>query len=235
MKFLDITDSLETKDGSYTLTHPILGEGYHSTEGAVMEAEYVYIDSAFRHCQKSQKRVFEMGFGTGLNALLTLIDSVVNNYTTVYHTIELYPLNQETIKGLNYISKIITLESYKSQSLCAEKLERWFYAIHTAPWDEEIEITPNFRIKKLYGDFDSSSINERYSIIYWDAFSFNTQPEMWSQKTFKRVYDMCEEQAILSTYASKGDIKRALREVGFEVKRKAGFGNKRHMLTAIKL
>ncbi|MFI3331360.1 MAG: tRNA (5-methylaminomethyl-2-thiouridine)(34)-methyltransferase MnmD [Rikenellaceae bacterium] len=204
-----------TLDGSHTLVHPTLGELYHSDKGAVGEAMHVYIKHGLQYSQKEEINILEMGFGSGLNAFLTLKNAP--NTTINYYAIELYPINLDTARGLNY--------SHDSE----------FMALHHAPWGESCEINKNFTLTKWEQDLLEIEFFIKFDLVYFDAFAPDAQPKLWSCKVFKKIADAMNTGAILVTYSSKGIVKQALRDAGFKVQRLEGALGKHHMLRAIKL
>ncbi len=211
-----------TADGSHTLYVQTWDETYHSHHGAIQESEHIFIDRALRHCDKKQISVFEVGFGTGLNAFLTLEAAVKQDLKIRYETLELFPIPMEQAVQLNY------------PDLVNPMLTHEFELLHTCHWNEEVALTPNFLFTKYRADFTSFADWGTYDVIYFDAFSPEKQPEMWCEDRFAELYKHCNEGAILTTYCSKGVVRRALQTVGFQVERLDGPPGKREMLRARK-
>ncbi len=212
-----ISPSLETTDdGSHTLRHPLLGDTYHSLRGAVGEALHVFIRSGFDYLPKQELRVLEMGFGSGLNAWLTLQEAEAQDKKVEYHTLELYPIAEETARQLNYTDSPL------------------FMALHKAPWGEKTAISDRFTIKKNRISLLDTEFDTIFDVVYFDAFSPDTQGELWSEEVFRRLYEATVEGGVLVTYSSKGEVKRALRGAGWTVERLPGALGKRHMLRAVK-
>lgn len=219
----------QTADGSTTLYVPQLDEHYHSVKGALTESLHIFIDMGLKASAAPAPRILEIGFGTGLNALLTLIEAERSGKEVHYTGIELYPLPWETIEQLHY-----------ADFVNGEQAAQWFKALHTAPWEEDVAITPRFILHKVQADFtnaspqtinDSSSIARPYSLIYFDAFAPEKQPEMWTQELFNRLYVLMEQGGILTTYCAKGIVRRMLQSAGFTVERLPGPpGGKREIL-----
>ena len=214
-----------TADGSATLYVPELNEHYHSVKGALTESQHIFIDMGLKASGVVHPHILEVGFGTGLNALLTLLEAERSGRTVHYTALELYPLPWETANRLGYVSL-----------MNREQAAHWFEALHTAPWGEEVEITPRFRLKKLQIDFahslhHSSFSANRYSLVYFDAFAPEKQPEMWTQELFDRLYVSMDEEGLLTTYCAKGEVRRRLQAAGFTVERLPGPpGGKREIL-----
>ncbi len=212
-----------TEDGSHTLFVPELNEHYHSTHGAIQEAMHVYINAGFTYCDKDPVHILEIGFGTGLNCLLTLLEAEKQNRTVVYHSIELYPINQDEIKHLNYTSQIPDLD------------ESIFERLHKVEWNKEVKINDYFALNKLQGDLRGFNFPGKYDLVYFDAFAPDIQPTLWTQDIFENIHQHLNPNAILTTYCTKGIVKQALRASGFKVKRLPGPPGKRQMLQTTKL
>ncbi|MEZ7866620.1 MAG: tRNA (5-methylaminomethyl-2-thiouridine)(34)-methyltransferase MnmD [Paludibacteraceae bacterium] len=206
-----------TDDGSHTLFVSEIDECYHSTKGAIQESRHIFIEAGLKQCAKSEINVLEIGFGTGLNALLTALES---DFSVRYTTIELYPVPIEQALKLNYPVLLGT----ESVDL--------FEKIHSSPWNEKVQITENFTLTKLKADFTKIELDEKFDVIYFDAFSPEKQPEMWSEEMFRKLYLCASENAIMTTYCAKGAVRRAMKEAGFTVERLPGPPGKREILRA---
>ena len=215
---------IPTSDGSKTLYLPEINEQYHSVNGARTESEYVFIKKGFHQHQEKSPVVFEVGFGTGLNALLTAIQAEKEQRKTTYFTIEKYPLDKTVIDQLNY------------GQLFSEQAKQWYEKIHTCPWNEMVEISPWFFMKKMKLDIITSSLAELapIDIVYFDAFGPDKQPEMWTPEIFKKIYNQCSPESIFVTYSAKGEVRRQLSQTGFEMERLPGPPGKKQMLRGIK-
>jgi tRNA U34 5-methylaminomethyl-2-thiouridine-forming methyltransferase MnmC len=212
-----------TEDGSHTLFIPELNEYYHSTHGAIQEAIHVYINAGLQFSDKNPIHILEIGFGTGLNAYLTLVEAENNKRSIVYHSLERYPVDEEQLKVLNYPEQI----DFDNKDL--------FKKLHETEWNQTCAISDNFSLKKINGDLKKIDFKYQYDLIYFDAFAPDIQPELWTETIFKKLYHCTNPNAILVTYCSKGIVKRALRASGFEVKRLAGPPGKHHILRASKI
>lgn len=208
-----------TKDGSQTIYIPALDEHYHSTNGAIQEAQIVYLKAALDYCKKDEINVFEAGFGTGLNAYLTMLES---KKKISYTSIELYPLTEKEYSSLNH-HKIILNGSEKS-----------FLKLHKVKWGEFCNINENFRLKKINEDLTLHSFEKGYDVVYFDAFAPDVQPHLWTEDLFKKIYNSMNLGGILTTYCVKGIVKRALKSCGFKIEKLPGALGKREMLRAIK-
>jgi tRNA U34 5-methylaminomethyl-2-thiouridine-forming methyltransferase MnmC len=211
---------VQTSDGSSSIFDSQFGENFHSTHGAIAESMHVYIKNGLKLIDSDKIKILEIGFGTGLNCLLTILN-IDTNQKILYHSIEKYPLNKENISKLNY-SKLLNIKS------------DIFENISNLEWDFESEILHNFYLKKLNIDLLDFNSSEYYDVIYFDAFSPNTQPELWTSEIFIKMFNNLKSGGILTTYSAKGDVKRALRNAGFEVFRISGPNGKRHILRALK-
>ena len=213
----------ETADGSHTLFIPEMDEHYHSVNGAVQESRHVFIEAGLHRQEKKDITVFEVGFGTGLNAYLTLLDAENEDRSVDYFSVELYPLDPALVRALNY-----------GDMICPEK-KMLFTALHSAAWNEPVKITDHFTLHKIQGDNNSCTLPEDMDLIYFDAFAPEKQPEMWSEELFRHIYAAMNNNGILTTYCAKGVIRRLLQAIGFRVERLPGPpGGKREILRASK-
>lgn len=214
-----------TEDGSLTLYAPTFGEHYHSMHGAVQESEHIYLGLALRERMSSWRegdaplRLFEVGFGTGLNALLSWREAEERHIPLQYYSIEKFPITPEIYEALHY-------EGLGEEREVKDQLLR----LHTAPWDEAVELSPFFTLYKLRGDLTTCTFPERLSVIYYDAFSPESQPELWAEVLFQRLGKVASSGAILSTYCAKGEVRRRLQRAGFLVERLPGPPGKREVL-----
>jgi tRNA U34 5-methylaminomethyl-2-thiouridine-forming methyltransferase MnmC len=216
----------KTDDGSDSLFNASLNEYYHSKFGAVTESEHVFIKSGLyeKINANSPVHILEIGFGTALNALLTLKE--INKQLLVYYTaIELFPVNMEIVQKLNYCDTG-DMKFYHEV----------FLKMHQCEWEKEIDITENFKLKKRNINLLTFQPEANgYDLIYFDAFSPNVQPELWTPVVFQKLFNSMKNNGILVTYCAKGIVKQAMRQVGFVVKRLPGPPGKRHILQATKV
>ncbi len=210
-----------TEDGSHTLYVPELNEHYHSINGALSESKHIFIDAALNFCKKEELQMLEIGFGTGLNAFLTCLEVIKQDRNVHYHAIEKYPLTMEEARLLNYDS----LLGNSGVSI----LE-----FHSTPWEEARLIIPGFILHKEQSDIREIKVEGLFDVIYFDAFSPDIQPDLWSPEVFQMIANLTAPGGILTTYSVKGDIKRALISAGFSVEKIPGPYGKRVILRAIR-
>lgn len=213
-----------TSDGSTTIHLPDWNEQYHSKHGAIQEAYHVFIKSGLDQIQQSDISILEIGFGTGLNAFITYLESQNRNLTIHYTGVEAYPVARDEVEKLNYITE-----------LSATSNESDFYKMHETPWEQKQLISDNFHLTKRKQFFEEIDDQDSYDLIYFDAFGARNQPELWTEPIFKKMYQALKMGGILTTYAAKGSVRRAMLSVGFEVERLPGPPGKREMLRAKKV
>jgi len=216
-------DLIITEDGSHTLFVPAIDECYHSTHGAVQESKHIFIEAALKQCTKTEIRVLEIGFGTGLNAFLTMIEAERSDKKIHYTSLEKYPVEVRKALQLNYP------EAFPAVS------RESFELLHTSVWGEEVQIGSNFWLTKTEADFTQFNFNEMFDVVYFDAFSPEKQPEMWSVELFEKIFIQCNPGAALTTYCAKGVVRRAMQSAGFQVERLPGPPGKRQILRSTKI
>ncbi len=216
---------VKTEDGSHTLFVPELDEHYHSVHGAIQESLHVFIHAGLNTINSDKIRILEIGFGTGLNALLTWKYCVENDKTVSYHTLELYPLEEPVWSELNYPHHI------------SEAAIPIFKKLHASPWNKETAITGTFILKKKHADLTSYPFTpeNQYDLIYFDAFAPNKQEEMWSDKIFNKIVNQMAPGGVFVTYCAKGVVRRALQTAGLTMERIPGPPGKTQMLRGRKL
>lgn len=232
-----------TEDGSHTLFSEMAGQTYHSSHGAIQESRHIFISQLFIAkglktlglTLNSQLSILEIGFGTGLNAVLAAEWARENGLRVGYTTIELYPLEREVYSELNY-----------GRLLGCEEL---FLQLHEAKWDEGMQrINDNFAIRKCKSDIVEWLENEEcgmkneelgmgngmFDVVFFDAFSPDAQPELWTEEVFQCAYALMRVGGVMTTYCAKGDVRRAMLAAGFKVEKLQGPPGKRHILRAVK-
>ncbi|MFT4831380.1 MAG: tRNA U34 5-methylaminomethyl-2-thiouridine-forming methyltransferase MnmC [Psychroserpens sp.] len=214
---------ITTSDGSKTIQIEDWDEQYHSKHGAVQEAYHVFIKHGLSLFENRKVAILEIGFGTGLNALITWKEAAKYNLKVAYTGVEAYPVTKEELRQLDYINQ-----------LNADALAAGFEKMHDAPWGKTIKLTDNFTLQKQQKDFMDIVDRDQYSLIYFDAFGARVQPELWTETLFQKMYDALGQNGVLVTYAAKGSVRRAMQSVGFNVERLPGPPGKREMLRAVK-
>ena len=215
---------VKTRDGSNTIFVPEFDETYHSTHGAIQESLHVFIRSGLKFkTELNDINVLEVGFGTGLNALLSFVDSEDTNRNIKYTSLEAYPLQWDLVSKLNYIDIIFN-----------GKYSEIYKKIHTCDWESFYELSPYFTLKKQNVKLQNILFDNEFDIIYFDAFAPRVQPELWTEQIFTSMYKALKPGGILVTYCAKGSVKRALRYVGFQLQSIPGPPGKREMSRAVK-
>ncbi len=211
---------MQTADGSTTLYLPGLDETYHSRHGAVQESLHVFVEMGMGFFPSGNLSILEVGFGTGLNSLLTLCKSETRDSSVHYVSLETAPLSLEVVRQLSF-------PGYGSAEL--------LMALHDAAWNEPVEMTRNFTLQKVNLGIQEFPIGEeRFDLIYYDAFGPRAQPEMWTLDIFHRLYKTLRTGGILVTYCSKGQVRRDMQQAGFRVEKLPGPPGKREMVRALK-
>ena len=214
---------IQTLDGSTTIHLPDWDECYHSKHGAIQESQHVFIKNGFSLFKGKSVSILEIGFGTGLNAFLTFLgaDEIQEiNYVGV----EAYPVPAEEVLQLNYV-----------QALDVENQAEVFKSMHQAMWDQTVALSENFQLTKRKQFFDEIEDFNIFDLIYFDAFGYPVQPELWSTEIFRKMYNALKPNGILVTYAARGVVKRSMMEVGFKVEKLEGPPGKREMFRATKV
>lgn len=214
---------ITTKDGSTTIHIKDWDECYHSKHGAIQEAQHVFIQNGLSLFPNQAVSILEIGFGTGLNAFITYLESPKLNQSIHYVGVEAYPVDSNEIVAMNYVDE-----------LNAVIQKAVFKKMHESEWDEKVILNPEFELIKRKQFFDEIDDFEQFDLIYFDAFGYRVQPELWSTAIFKKMYDALKPQGKLVTYAARGVVKRSMIEVGFTVEKLAGPPGKREMFRATK-
>ena len=218
---------LVTEDGSHTLFIPELDETYHSTHGAIEESNFIFIDKGLHYYIEKEGaqhvKILEVGFGTGLNALLSAVYAEVHGISIHYEGVEAFPLAHSVIQQLNYA---LLIKSAQSIEL--------FRKINDSLWNKEYDISSDFLLKKVKSKLQEYKAQGLFDVVFFDAFSPSKQPEMWELSILQKIWDLLNPNGVLVTYCSRGQLKRDLKSVGFTVDRLPGPPAKRHMIRAIK-
>ena len=215
---------LQTLDGSTTIHLPDWNESYHSKHGAIQEAYHVFIKNGLSLFQGKSISILEIGFGTALNSFITFLESQKSVQSIDYVGVEAYPISAEEVLQMNYVTE-----------LDAENERPIFELMHQSNWEEKIVISSNFTLTKRKQFFDDISDENQFDLIYFDAFGYRVQPELWSTEIFEKMYKALKVNGVLVTYAARGVVKRSMIEVGFTVEKLAGPPGKREMFRATKL
>lgn len=216
-----------TGDGSSSIHLTEWDEQYHSKHGAIQEAYHVFIKHGLQHIYKlgntKNISILEMGFGTGLNGFITLLEAEKLNIKIDYFGVEAYPVGMNEIIQLNYPSQ-----------LKVDTNDILFKMMHETVWEETHAISNNFSLTKQNRFFSEIKEQNSYNLIYFDAFGARVQPELWTEEIFLKMYEALKENGVLVTYAAKGSVRRAMQAVGFKIEKLPGPPGKREMLRATK-
>ncbi len=216
------TRLITTTDGSHTLYVPGMDEHYHSHFGALTESKHIFINAGLASLGPGPVSILEVGFGTGLNALLSATYAETNKIAVSYISLEKYPLDPSVVRQLNY------------GSLAGEGGEDLFNAIHEAPWNLPSRINDWFTLEKRESDLTTDQLTGSYDMIFFDAFGPDKQPAMWTEEVLRKISAVTHDGSVFVTYSAKGTLKRMLRSLGFEVTHLPGPPGKRVITRAIK-
>ena len=249
-----------TEDGSHTLFSEMAGQTYHSSHGAIQESNHIFISQL--STLNSQLSVLEIGFGTGLNVLLTAQWANEHKVKIEYTTIELYPLESVIYRELNYgrllgdeelflrlhevawNAGFVQVSEYFALRKCKSDIVEWVennsqFIIHNSQLLDQSDLSDQSgsTLNSQLSTFNSqlSTFNFQYDVVYFDAFSPDAQPELWSEEVFLNIYQLMKEGSVLTTYCAKGDVRRAMLAAGFKVEKLQGPPGKRHILRAVKI
>ena len=214
---------IQTLDGSTTIHLKEWDECYHSKHGAIQEAQHVFIQNGLSLFPNQSVSILEIGFGTGLNAFITLLESKKLHQSIHYVGVEAYPVNAAEVLAMNYVTELNAISD-----------EALFKKMHESNWDEKVVLHPEFDLTKRKQFFDEIDAVEEFDLIYFDAFGYRVQPELWSTAIFKKMFTALRPGGKLVTYAARGVVKRSMIEVGFTVEKLAGPPGKREMFRASK-
>jgi tRNA U34 5-methylaminomethyl-2-thiouridine-forming methyltransferase MnmC len=216
-----------TEDGSHSIFSEQFGVAYHSTHGAIQETRHIFIEAALKYYIQQKNvdkiKILDIGFGTGLNVFMTFLESLKQGLNIELTAVEAYPLSISTSEQLNY-----------SQLLNVPQDDAIFKQLHTLSWEEKHRISENFSFQKLFLDFNNISHVNSFDIIYYDAFSPESQPELWESEMLQRMFNALKNGGLMTTYCAKGSFKRALKSVGFQIENIPGPRGKREITRATK-
>lgn len=212
-----------TADGSPTLYVPELDETYHSMHGSVQEAHHVFIQNGLAHMSAVSKQlnILEIGFGTGLNALLTAQFAKENALSVKYVGLEAYPVEEEIWKEINYLDDA--------------ELKAFYTQLMALPFGETHAFDTHFTLSKATFHIQKWTSSEKFDLIYYDAFGPKAQPEMWAPAIFEKLFQLMKPGAALVTYCAQGQFKRDLKHLGLKVEGLPGPPGKREMTRAFKI
>ena len=218
-----VTEIIETQDGSHSLHSSAFGAAYHSHYGAIQESQHVFITAGLQYVLPNveQVRIFEMGFGTGLNALLSRMVAETNEQAIYYESVEVAPISVAQAQQLNYPDLLGVEPSI-------------FHQLHEADWNKQLRLSPFFQLKKLSGKLEEVDLGTDFNLVYFDAFAPSSQPELWESGVLTKLYEAMAPQGVFVTYCAKGVVKRCLRDIGFQVEGIPGPPGKREMIRAHK-
>ncbi len=215
-----------TEDGSHSVFNSALNETYHSIHGAIQESKHVFIQAGLDYwllrSVKSNLRILEIGFGTGLNAFLTVLHPLQRDIKIYYKSMEAYPIANDVSEQLNYSAMLGSTDLFNN--------------LHKASWEQHVVITSSFTLCKHKGNLTIESINDDslFDLVYYDAFGPSKQPEMWSKEILSKVVDVIDLNGSFVTYCAKGQVKRDLKSLGLEVETLPGPPGKLQMIRATK-
>tara|TARA_R110000868_G_scaffold11389_2_gene55815 strand:- start:48125 stop:48841 length:717 start_codon:yes stop_codon:yes gene_type:complete len=214
---------IQTLDGSTTIQIKEWDECYHSKHGAIQEAQHVFIKNGLSLFQNKEISILEIGFGTGLNAFITFLEGRKMNQSIDYVGVEAYPISAEELVSMNYVEELNATDD-----------KGIFELMHQCNWEEKETFGNDFSLTKRKQLFEEINDLDRFDLIYFDAFGYRVQPDLWSTAIFKKMFDALKDNGVLVTYAARGVVKRSMIEVGFTVEKLAGPPGKREMFRARK-
>ena len=214
---------IQTLDGSTTIHLKEWDECYHSKHGAIQEAQHVFIKNGLSLFPNQSVSILEIGFGTGLNAFITFLESQKLNQSINYVGVEAYPVNASEVLAMNYVDELNAISQ-----------KGVFVQMHESKWNEKVVLNTDFELTKRKQFFDEIEDSEQFDLIYFDAFGYRVQPELWSTAIFQKMYTALRPGGKLVTYAARGVVKRSMIEVGFTVEKLPGPPGKREMFRASK-
>jgi len=227
---------VETEDGSKTIHIEDLNETYHSIHGAVQEAFHVFINNGlyFFNNHKKQIKILEIGLGTGLNSFITLLESEKKQLKINYVGVEKYPISAHEFENVNYFEDVFKF--YPEFETRREEFYNFYQKMFAAEWENEVEISSHFTLKKIEKDFFElkNSTDNEFDLVYFDAFGSQVQPDLWEEELLTIVANLTKNSSIVTTYAAKGSFKRGMKVNGFKIEKRPGPPGKREMMVAFK-
>ncbi|OYT16276.1 MAG: SAM-dependent methyltransferase [Bacteroidetes bacterium 4572_77] len=218
---------ITSEDGSTSIALLDQNEQYHSIHGAIQESEHIFIKHGLQRIslERNTIHILEIGMGTGLNVLLSFLFAQEQELQIHYTALEKYPLEEEWTSAMNYAEKL-------HHSPNAKQI---YEAIHSCKWNTEISLSDRFKFIKINkGAQDINYQDLSFDLVYHDAFNPDLEPSLWSEELFNKFYAAMKTPSILTTYSTKGIVKRALKSAGFIIEKKPGPIGKREILNALK-
>ncbi|HFC00915.1 MAG TPA: SAM-dependent methyltransferase [Phaeodactylibacter sp.] len=213
-----------TEDGSHSMLSKEHGVSYHSKHGAIQETQHVFINAAFHHkLPATSLSILDIGFGTGLNAYMTFLETKKMQIVVNYTAIEAYPISLDAARALNY------------STLLKQNSPDDFLKLHELDWEKKHPISDFFIFTKNKKRLESLDFNNQFDLIYFDAFAPNSQPELWQENILRKMFEALKVGGVLTTYCAKGVVKRTFKKVGFAIEAIPGPPGKREMTRAIKI
>jgi len=218
----------ETQDGSHSLMSEEFGVSYHSKYGAIQESRHVFIEAGLypAMADKNKLRIFEMGFGTGLNAYLSLLIAEKKNKHIFYETVESHPISKQQANSLNYPT-ILTAIGIDNEAAD-------FIDLHQPSWNKVIELKSSFSLLKWNKRIQDTLLTGKYDVVFYDAFAPSSQPELWEEAVISKVVNAMNPGGVFVTYCAKGVFKRLLKSLGLKVEGIPGPPGKREMTRGFK-
>jgi tRNA U34 5-methylaminomethyl-2-thiouridine-forming methyltransferase MnmC len=214
---------IHTQNGDVTLYLPDLDETYHSRHGAILESQHVFIENGLKRIDFSINKdlnILEVGFGTGLNALLSYLFAKENDVQIQYHSLEPFPVSLEVISQIDYGKKL--------------NVEEVFTKLHQEDWNMKNRIAAFFTLHKIQQKIqDFQALPQFYDVIYFDAFAKSKQPEIWEYEVLRKMRDSLKKGGVFVTYAATGQLRRDLINLGFKVENPKGAHFKREMTVGL--
>jgi len=212
-----------TEDGSNSIYSDKYEVAYHSIHGAIGETQHVFIDAGLHDKRSADTlNVLDIGFGTGLNTLMTYLESDKSSAKIHYETVEAYPISIDIAKEFNY----------PNQLGCGANV---FLQLHSLSWNVLHSISKKFTFFKHLAKFEEFKSEHVFDVIYYDAFAPSAQPTLWEPSILEKMFMLTKPNGILVTYCAQGQFKRNLKSVGYSLESLPGPPGKREMTRARKI
>jgi tRNA U34 5-methylaminomethyl-2-thiouridine-forming methyltransferase MnmC len=211
---------IETEDGSYSIYNELLDETYHSKYGALQESQHVFINHGLHLLNSKSFNILEIGFGTGLNASLTYVETLDSDITINYTALEPYPLSKDII--------------YEVAKGYSKTIAETMILLSQSEGGKSVNVGSDFRFTFHLTQLQTFNFIDKFDLIYFDAFAPDKQPDMWTTEIFLKLFEVLKPEGLLTTYCAKGQVKRNLKQAGFTVKTFPGPPGKREMTVAFR-